>query len=77
MKAYRVTLVIVDHDELGPDEISSVLENSRYPNHCIYPRVAHLEGLDIGEWVDSHPLNLTSTDVGSWFGEAIQRQADR
>ncbi len=61
MKAYKVTLVIVDLDEVGEDEIHSALENTRYPNRCISPTVLGIEGRDIGEWSDDHPLNLPDT----------------
>lgn len=67
MKAYRVTLHITDHDELGAEEIGSVLENSRYPNHCMYPRVIGTEEADIGKWCDDHPLNRSSTDLRAWW----------
>lgn len=39
-KAYLITLVVVDHDELGADSIVEVLETQRYPNRCIGPRKA-------------------------------------
>lgn len=58
MKAYKVELLIVDHDRLGADKIKSVIENQRYPNHCISPNVMDIKEEDIGEWEDSHPLNL-------------------
>jgi hypothetical protein len=57
MKAYKVILLIVDHDDLGPEEIGTVLERQKYPNWCIYPRVQRIFGADIGEWTDEHPLN--------------------
>jgi hypothetical protein len=31
-KVYKVELLIIDHDGLGQDEITSVIENTRYPN---------------------------------------------
>ena len=57
MKVYKVTLLIVDHDALGSDDIATTLENARYPNRCISPDVMAIESRDIGEWRDDHPLN--------------------
>lgn len=58
MKAYKVTVLIVDHDQLGPEEITAVIENARYPNRCIMPDVKKIESCDIGPWEDEHPLNM-------------------
>jgi len=60
-KVYRVTLTILDLDEIGPAEIRSVLENNHYPNHCMAPEVSRIEERDIGEWSDDHPLNSSKT----------------
>lgn len=56
MKAYKITLLVIDHDDVG-DRIKSVIEGQRFPNHCISPRVMDIETADIGEWTDEHPLN--------------------
>ena len=58
---YKVELAIIDHDEIGGDEIKEVLENTRYPNRCISPEVLTVEEKDIGEWYDEHPLNYRDT----------------
>lgn len=60
MKAYKVEILIVDHDKIGSDEIGNILENIKYPNWCISPTVMNIEEKDIGEWSDSHPLNSFS-----------------
>ena len=57
MKAYKIELLVIDHDGIGSDEIQEVLENIQYPNRCIYPDVKNIEGRDIGEWHDDHPFN--------------------
>jgi len=69
MKAYIVTLTIVDHDEIGAAEVSTVLENARYPNRCIYPNIYGVESFDVGEWDDDHPLNKSATDAVAWLRE--------
>jgi hypothetical protein len=56
-KAFRLEVLIIDHDHIGRDEIISALENARYPNRCISPDVMSVEERDIGEWTDDHPLN--------------------
>jgi len=57
MKAYRLEVLIIDHDDVGPDGIVAVIENTRYPNRCIDPIVEGVAVADIGEWHDDHPLN--------------------
>lgn len=56
-KAYKLEVLIVDHDELGAEEIAKVIEEQKYPNWCIYPYVIRSHEKDIGEWDDDHPLN--------------------
>ena len=69
---YKVTLAIIDHDELGTEEITDVLENTKYPNYCIYPDVLTIEGKDIGEWDDQLPINYTDrrrSEINKLFSE--------
>lgn len=77
MKAYTVSLLIVDHDALGRDEIKTVLENTRYPNHCILPQVFKVQEMDIGEWTDDHPLNFSQTDIKKWLEQNGPNQSPR
>jgi hypothetical protein len=55
-KIHKVTLLIVDTDDLGRGGVIDVIENARYPNHCIGPQVMHIETREV-EWTDDHPLN--------------------
>lgn len=57
MKAYKLEILVIDHDHLGEGEIRSVLENTKYPNYCINPQVMRVDEREIGEWHDDHPLN--------------------
>jgi hypothetical protein len=66
MHAHVVTLTIIDLDELGAEEIKSVIENAHYPNHCISPDVVSIETVDVGEWSDEHPLNNSETSGAEW-----------
>lgn len=62
MKAYKVTVFIIDFDEVG-DDIPVEMENVRYPNHCLHPEIIDMQVADIGEWDDDHPLNKRDTCV--------------
>ena len=61
MKAYKVTILIVDHDELGAADIKVEMENTNFANDCLRPHVMEVEEADIGEWTGEHPLNQTAT----------------
>jgi hypothetical protein len=63
MKAYKIELLIIDFDQLGPNEIQLVLEQTKYPNWCIYPNVMKIEERELGEWTDEHPLNGAQQDA--------------
>jgi hypothetical protein len=59
LKVHKVTLLVVDHDELGAEDVTREIESVRYPNHCISPDVMAIETREI-DWTDEHPLNFTS-----------------
>lgn len=67
MKAYVLQVLVIDHDELGPDEIKAVLSSTWYPNDCIAPEVLGSVEHDIGEWSDAHPLNQVGVDAARWL----------
>jgi hypothetical protein len=73
MKAYKIELIIVDHDEIGDrEEIIGPIENANYPNDCINPHVLSFREADIGEWYDDHPLNGSENyeaSVAKYFPE--------
>ncbi len=56
-KVYKIEIMIVDHGRVGAEEIESLIENARYPNHCIAPQVMKIETREV-EWHDDHALNL-------------------
>jgi hypothetical protein len=66
MKAHRVTLLIIDMDGVGADDIKSILENTKYPNRCIAPDVKSVETVDIGDFHDDHPLNKHETSEAEY-----------
>lgn len=57
MKAYKLEILIIDHDDVGESEICQIIEDAHYPNYCIAPIVKSVVEKDIGEWSDDHPLN--------------------
>jgi len=61
MKAYKIELFVIDFDGIGAEEAKDILENQRYPNHCMSPDVINIKEVDIGEWHDNHPLNRKET----------------
>lgn len=60
MKIHRVVLLIVDSDDIGAESVADVIENARYPNHCIGPSVMRIDTREV-EWSDEHPLNQSDT----------------
>ena len=72
MRAIKMEVLLIDHDGLGDAGAKWHLENARYPNRCMSPRVLSLVSRDIGEWDDDHPLNWESTtkaEVERLFGK--------
>lgn len=69
MKAYVMTVVVIDHDELGLEEVKRTLEDANFPNDCISPKIEKIEEFDIGEWDDDHPMNKRDTDTLAWLWE--------
>ena len=69
MRAYRMTILIVDHDDIGPDEAKATIEQQRFPNHCIAPVVLRVDEAEIGRWSDTHPLNTVQDRLErlDWF----------
>lgn len=75
MKVYKITLMFIDFDDLGPDGAQDVLENARLPNHIDPGSVMEIEERDIGEWHDDHPLNFTDKRAGAFhdlFSNALK-----
>ena len=57
MKVFKIEVLVIDFDEVGKEEITYLIENTRYPNHCMSPSVKNIESREI-TWSDDHPLNL-------------------
>jgi hypothetical protein len=61
MQIHKITLTIIDFDEIGVESCRKVLENTKYPNRCINPKVCGIETREIGQYHDEHPLNFAAT----------------
>ena len=61
MKILKVTLAIFDLDDIGEERICTILEEARYPNHCISVSVVSSNVVEVSDWDDNHPLNKSET----------------
>lgn len=57
MQVHKITLYIVDHDNVGLESAAQMIEDASYPNRCLNPHVISAESREIGPWHDDHPLN--------------------
>jgi len=53
---HKITLMVVDHENLKADDIVDLLESCRW----VYPRVTSIETAEV-DWRDDHPLNRRET----------------
>jgi hypothetical protein len=60
MKIHKLTILIVDHDNLGAAGVKTELECANFANDCIRPKVVEVDTRDV-EWSDDHPLNNSKT----------------
>jgi hypothetical protein len=63
MKVYKVELLIIDEDTQDIEEITSLIENQRYPNWSLNPTVMDIKEAEIGEWHDDQPLNFAGKRI--------------
>lgn len=52
MKAHKITLLVIDHEDHGVDDACACLVNASCD-----PVIMGRETADVGEWSDDHPLN--------------------
>jgi len=62
MKAYRITVLVIDFEGMSAQEVAGTIEHQKYPNWCISPTPLKVEEADIGQWRDDHPLNLKGSE---------------
>ncbi len=78
MDVFKVELLVIDTDGLGEEGMKVEIENVRYPNHCLSPRVMNVEGREI-EWTDAHPLNQRDTQEAEYnrlFGLEMESEVE-
>ena len=66
MKAYKLEILVIDHENVGESEIVDIIENTHYPNYCIVPQVKDVKVAEIGEWHDDHPLNKNDSSISEY-----------
>ena len=80
MNAYKITVLVLDFDNVGAGNAGRMIETARYPNLCMSPQVLKIESRDIGEWPDNHPRNLRDLALAEierlLTGEGISALAD-
>lgn len=59
MKAYKFEILVIDHEEIGKNNITEMLKNVRH----LYPSILEIKEAEIGEWYDEHPLNKKETQL--------------
>jgi hypothetical protein len=57
MKAYLMTVLVLDHEGHGLEDAENCIESVRN----WYPTIISSKEADIGEWSDEHPLNSRLT----------------
>ena len=62
MKVHKITVLVIDLDDLGKEAIKGEMESIRYPNHCMNPSVMDIVTVDV-DWDDDHPLNKRSSKI--------------
>lgn len=61
LNIYKLEVYIYDFDEVGEKDIKNYLENTKYPNHCMHPKVASMEKRTVFDWDEGHELNKLKT----------------
>jgi hypothetical protein len=72
MKAYKIEILVIDHEEVGPEQIKEYIEDAKFPNYCFGLKVKNMIEKEIGEFNDDHPLNKKVTcedEYKKLFGE--------
>ena len=59
-KVHKIEILVVDHNDVGIEEIKLIVEGIHYPNRCIWPTVLDVKTEEV-DWNDNHPLNVLST----------------
>ncbi|HZJ65940.1 MAG TPA: hypothetical protein VFD36_20675 [Kofleriaceae bacterium] len=74
IKVHKVTLLVIDHECIGFNGITDLIEEARYAGRSIAPVVMEIDTREV-EWSDSHPLNQSDTQVEA-FDELFEDDED-
>ena len=66
MKAYKITLLFFDFNNVGKEGAKELIESARLPNRVDPGTVMSIEEADIGAWHDDHPLNSRATKAAAF-----------
>lgn len=69
MKAYRIVTYVIDHEDIGREELLYHVTDCKY----LQIDTGAIDEIDIGEWDDDHPLNHRDTDIEAYFQERLQK----
>lgn len=75
-KMHRIVLFVIDHEDIGQNEVKMLIEDNRY----ISPNIKDIRTAEIGEWDDDHKLNKTKAtiqDFENYFPELKQQSPDQ
>lgn len=56
-KVYKITLLVIDLEDMGEEQTREALENARY----LYASVLDTQTAEV-EWHDDHPLNMGNAE---------------
>ena len=59
MKMHKITLYVMDFDDIGVKDIETIIDQNRYLSLFRFLS----ETVDIGEWEDENPLNYNDTPI--------------
>lgn len=51
-KVYKMTVLVIDHEDMGEEETREAIENARY----LFANVLDVQTAEV-DWHDDHPLN--------------------
>ena len=70
MRAYLLTVLVVDHDGISVSDVTSEIEGAHYGNRCILPSVVQGRTFNIPDWPedeDEHHLNSVDKSRQIWW----------
>lgn len=59
MNLIKIVMYVVDFDNIGANDIKTIIDNNRYIHLFRFNSVVK----DIGDWDDNHKLNLKDTSI--------------